>query len=129
MDQKLWAKNCNFGHFGGIFYPFDPRGSKIRFFPGSRVINICVYQLCLTFWRVSEKFNGWIKSYGAKIAILVILGVFLTPLTPRGFQTRIFPGSTILKSYVYQLYSTFWKVSEKYNGWIKSYSSKYANFG
>ena len=114
MDQKLWGKNCNFGHFGGIFYPFDPWVLKIRFFPGSRALSKCVYQLCLTFLRVSEKFNGWIKSYGAKFAILVILEVFLTPLTPWGSKIRCFPGPRVLNICVYQLCLTFWKVSEKY---------------
>ena len=124
MDQKLWGKNCNLGHFGGISDPFDPRGSKINFSPGSRVLNICVYQCCLTFWRVSEKLNGWIKSYGAKITILVILGVFFTPLTPRGSKIRFFSGSRVLNICLYQHWLAFWRVSEKFNGWIKSYGAK-----
>ena len=71
--------------------PLTPWGSKIRFFLGSRVLDICVNQYCLTFGRVSEKLNGWIKSYGAKIAILVILGVFLTPLAPWDSKIGFFP--------------------------------------
>ena len=74
IDQKLWGRNWNFGHFGGILDPFDPPGLKNQIFSGSRVINICVFQLCLTFWEVSEKFNEYIESYGAKIVILEILG-------------------------------------------------------
>ena len=82
MDQKLWGKKCNFGNFGAIFDPFDPRGSKNRIFLVPKVVDLCVYQCCLTFWKVPEKSNGWVKSYGAKTAIFVIFEVFSTPLTP-----------------------------------------------
>ena len=113
MDQKLWGKICNFGHFGGIFTPLTHRGSKIRFFPGSRVINICVYQLCLTFWRVSEKFNGWIKSYGAKSAIFghfwPFWGYFTPFLPPRG-ATRPIPE----KSFTYFLIYIMPDICEKF---------------
>lgn len=92
MDRlKVMGQKLNFWSFWGVFLtPLTPRCSKIRFFPVSRVINIGVYQLCLTFWEVSEKFNGQIKSYGAEIAILSILGLFLTPLPP-GLKNQIFP--------------------------------------
>ena len=66
----------NFGHFGAVFDQVDPRGSKIRFFPGSRVMKICVYQCCLTFWEVSEKLDKGIKSYRAKSAIFGHFGAF-----------------------------------------------------
>ena len=62
MDQVLRDKISNFDHFWGIFCHFDPTGLKNKTFQGSRVLNVCVYQPCLTFLRVSEKFNGWIKN-------------------------------------------------------------------
>ena len=100
--------------------------SQTRIFSVSNALNLCASscECCLRFWRVSEKFNGWIKSYGAKIAILVILGVFLTPLTPRGSKIRFFPGSRVINICVYKLFLTFWRVSEKFNGWIKRYGAK-----
>ena len=54
---------------------------------------------------------------------------FLTHLTLRGSQTRIFPGSRILKSYVYQLSSCFCWVSEKSNKWNKNDGAKILIFG
>ena len=54
---------------------------------------------------------------------------FLTTLTPWGSQTRIFPGSKILKPCVYQLFSSIWRVSVKSNGWKKSYEEKSVIFG
>ena len=53
----------------------------------------------------------------------------LTPLTPWSSQTRIFPGSRIPKSFVYRLFSCFWKVSEKSNEQKKIYGTKSFIFG
>ena len=132
MDQKLRHKNSNLGHFGGVLTPFDARGSKIRFSPGSRVIKICVYQFCQTLWEVSEKFNGWIKSYGAKSVIFGHFGVFwgvFDPFDPPMLKIRFFPGSRVIKICVHQFGLSFWEVPKKFNGWIKSYRAKSSIFG
>ena len=92
MDgSKVMAKLAILVILGEFLTPLTPRGSKIRFYPGSRVLNICVYQYCLTFGRVPEKLNGWIKRFGAKIALLVILGLFFEPFDPLNLRNQIFP--------------------------------------
>merc|ERR1719402_1325028 len=86
------GQNLQFWSFWGYFCPFDPPGLKNQIFPRVKSTQYVCISTLLNFWRVSEKFNGWIKSYGAKIAIFVILGVFLTPLTTRAQKLDFFHG-------------------------------------
>ena len=123
-DQKLWCEKCHFCHFGVFLTPLTPCGSQTRIFPGSRLINLSLYQLNLRFGTVSEKSNEWIKSYVVKTVIFAVFGVFLALLAPCGSQTRIFKGSILLNLSVYQFYLSFQQVSEKSNEWIKSYVMK-----
>ena len=51
-------------------------------------------------------------------------GVFLSPRKPQGTWTRVLPGSAIYILHREPLHPCFDKVSEKYNGWIKSYELK-----
>ena len=56
MDQKLWCKICNFGHFGGIFDPFDPLGIKNQVIPKVK----CIQYMCISI--VSNFFGEFQKN-------------------------------------------------------------------
>ena len=117
-------KSVIFAILGVFLSPLTPCGSRTRIFPGSRLINVSLYQLNLTFSTVSEKSKEWIKSYVAITVIFAVFVIFLALLAPCGSQTRIFPGSILLNLSVYQIYLSFQQVSEKSNEWTKSYVVK-----
>ena len=94
VSKKFNGKNMGqilqFWPFWGIFDPFDPPELKINSFPGPRVPSICFYQCCLMFWRVSQRSDGLINIYGAKIAILVIFWGIFDPFDPPNAQKSDF---------------------------------------
>ena len=71
--------------------------------------------LPLCFDQVSEKYNGWIKSYRVKTVILTILGAFwplLAPLRTRDLtESRQTVHFQVLKHL--NLSSTLWKTTRK----------------
>ena len=61
---------------GVFFSPKSPQGTRSRVLPGSTITFLCSHQLSSNFWKVSEKSNGGIKSYQAKVSFLAISGHF-----------------------------------------------------
>ena len=64
---------------GVFFSPQSPPGTQTRVLPGSTTTILCSHQLSSNFWKVSEKSNGWMKSYEAKTVIFGHFGAFLAP--------------------------------------------------
>ena len=54
---------------GVFFSPKSPPGTRTGVFPWSTITILCSHELSSNFWKISEKSNGGIKSYGAKSVI------------------------------------------------------------
>ena len=87
--RNSWRK-ITFSLFWGVFDPKRPPRGTTGVLPGSAIMILCSYQLSLHFGKISEKCNGWMKSYEAKSVIFGHFGAFLTPFEPPGTQPVFF---------------------------------------
>ena len=105
----------------GVFFSAkSPRGTRTRILSRSVIVVLYLVQLPPHFDQVSEKNNGWIKSYKAKSDIFSHFRVFwgfFSPKTAPGDATRIiFKNPRMLLFTPYYLITSC-KISGKYNGW------------
>ena len=91
MDQKLWAKNCNFGHSEGIFDPFDPLGLRnqifLRVYSNKHMCISTLFNFLESFRKIKwmdQKLWGKICNFGH------FVGIF-DPFDPLGLTNQIFP--------------------------------------
>ena len=98
MDiNNAMIQKVSFLPFWRYFCPFDPLGLQKQNFPGAKDIEMMFMSTRLMYLESFREIKwmeqmSWVKKWN--------FGHFwgiLTPLTPWGFQTRIFLGSRILK--------------------------------
>ena len=105
---------------GVLSSPKSPQGTRSGVLPGSTITILCSHQLSSNFWKVSEKSNGGIKSYGAKVSFFAIsghFGAFLPFLSPWD-AIRVFSQKNFLQCTTRYKNTTSGKISQKSNGWL-----------
>ena len=66
--MEFWTNIRKKPQKGAILVLKVPEGTRTGVLPGS-AMTLCSYQLSSHFGKISEKSNGWMKSYNGKIVI------------------------------------------------------------